>query len=370
MTPAERAALKEERSRAKREENVQVDISNFVAVDDSDAGFISVDKKVSEKKQTLSKEEYQQKKARGELDNQKRGGNRNQKGGNKNQGGTRQVNNKNQGYKQGGNRNQVGEKKAAPKNETVKFVQKKDRKSRGPQSKPEKRAGKGSFNWDDPITAQAEEEIKEAVEVVPEETDVVVEAESSEEWFHEEIPEDEYELAKLNYKVINPEVKRVGLSAYLAQQAEVEAKAQELTEKLGGNIQQRTLDVVIPSSANLNKKNSQAVDDADSFLFGAKQQQKKTGKKTNQKTVNSGLEVQFRTKKHRGYNMPRERREDGDRPNRNQGYRQGGNRQGGNRNQGNRQNRKGNALKQNDFPTLGGVATLPPPTATWVAGQQ
>lgn len=413
LTPAEQKALKEEREAARaRQQQTQETISqtSFVVIDENLEGFIEVDRKPgrSDKEDKLSKEEFNQlsKKNRGELiDQNRRKGSNNQRGGNRggkknwpgnrgpekqNRGGNRNNNNRTgkQNNNRGGNKNNnrgkqqqqqgrnanrggenfvnppVKDNRAKDEQKEAKYVIKKDRKPRNP-SKSVKRAGGGEFNWDDPIDAGLEEVVEEVKEVLPEELEVeTLDAEYSEEWVPEEVPEDS------DHKVVDPHVKRVGLSAYLAAKQEEEAKAAELTQKLAAT-NQRKLDIVIPSEANLNKKGRTDVDENDAFFFAPKEHTKKGKQRKNQGEVSNELNINFKIKKHRGYNMPRERKESSDQEEGNRG----GNRQNrNNNNRGNRNNRNrggnrgGNRkprFNNASFPPLGGASTAPAVAPTW-----
>lgn len=400
LTPAEQKALREEReaAKARQQQVAQENISqtNFVVIDENLEGFIEVDRKTSraEKEDKLSKEEFNQlsKKNKGELidQNRRKGTPKNRTGGNKGFTGNRgKQNNRGgaanrtakQNNNRGGNRNNnrgkgnrgavrgenfvnppVKDSRGKDEQKEGKYVIKKDRKPRNP-SKAIKRAGGGEFNWDDPIDAGLEEVVEEVKDIVPEEIDVetVVDVESTEEWIPE-APED-------SDKIVDPHVKRVGLSAYLASIQEEEAKAAELTQKLAAT-NQRKLDIVIPSDANLNKKGRINVDENDAFFFAPKEQTKKGNKqRKNQGDVSTELNVNFKIKKHRGYNMPRERRESSDQEEGNRGgNRQNRNNRGPgqnrNRNRGNRPNKKPR-FNNASFPPLGGASAAPAVAPTW-----
>jgi len=129
---------------------------------------------------------------------------------------------------------------------------------------------------------------------------------SVEEWFPAEVDEEAGE------KVKQPEVKRVGLSAYLAEKKEEEeadAKSKALLEQLAGG-HKRELNTNIPSHANISKK--EVIPAQDTFFFGAPKTQKSKAKTTENTSTPNILVVDFKMKKHHGFNMPRERKE-GDR---------------------------------------------------------
>jgi len=186
-------------------------------------------------------------------------------------------------------------------------------------------------------------------------------------------------------KIVQPEVKRVGLSAYLAAKQEEEAKSQEIIDKLTVQKNQRSLNTVINTGTNLNKKERDDVEGADTFFFSAPKTQKKTVKEVHNAPAPTN-QIVFKMKKHHGFNMPRERKEGGEEGD-NKGQRERGERgeRGDNRgryqgskgerdnrprpqktkNPNNNKNKRAPLNKHTEFPPLGGKVA-PRKDATWV----
>lgn len=330
---------------------------------------------------------YQRQKKEGQGKGQGQGWNKgeggNNQGWNKGEGGNNQGWNKGEGGKKESGKKEGGDpskKTYVPKNKS---------------NTQNKRTG-GSWNWEDndlvvknldsnntsDVVSQLENEVTQDQQQLPAEANFAEEPSSDELWIDEEIPENSDKVP------LDPDVKRVGLSAYLASKHDEDEKNRALIERLAPQKNQRSLDVVIPTGSNLNKKETNNVEEeADKFFFGTPKSQ--TKKEKAKPKEHSTIQVAFKEKKHRGFNMPRERKDDeeGGRDEYNKGSgtntrppRDNRQNQGGRNNQGkdnrqnqgrprnnNNNNRPKNQFSKKEFPPLGGKAPQQDAQApTWV----